>query len=1280
MNGCDMQANRHVKPRILLDFSNPAVRELISFIDQIRKIHKDSAEPPIAIKVLECLAFIKLNSAWIAYAVENKEKDRSIYTFAEDEAKQVLRDHNGLAFHIVSYNNAETALRDYDRLILSVETGIKEIRNNPEQVAIFIDRFLDSEAGCMEARLANALEYLATRDLPDINDLLKEFSLSEFESCNNLHGALNFFKDHINKSFKNGKSTVKLSWNKVKDFLINVLSIDEDIFSIDNLYENALLSYEKDKLILSFAEERDAILYERLLRMHSLVDLQGKSSQKVTLNKDVALLAYQISFLQQEFNDIVINSQLSSKQAVACDIKLLGDYIYQSIAADNEVAFATLIETYPALLQFCFGSNGFTLLHAAIESKSKKIFDLLLTNKGMDCNKPTHTMGLTTDGMTPLLYTTALGEDYLEYFAALINSGARADIACATGQTPLLFATASNQRQMIAALLQLPHCSYNSIGEKGTTALINAVEYCNDDVVEELLVKKDININHKRIDGESALFIAAKLGHERQVKLLLCVPTIDLHALRYTDNYSAARISIENGFQHIATTIEQRLQALINHNEAKFDKDFLGKSYLMFSKTLRKVPSDYHRLIFSRTLAERGMKGPAEIERGQVLARKLWSDVIATTYEYNNQVTQDKSFRDLNIERVKAFFPKNPEIHYDALVDFITNQSVITVTFDKDKMIEEVTDTQLLNMWERDIRTNNEYRKQRDWAESQIFSYLPQPLREVFQENYFARPRYGALRFMDSKHPLDATREYGRSFITIKDLVKQGALFLPCNPFNSLQMGVKHTPCTFQHVDMLINQFSKEQLFYYLNRVNNSRFYRDFNQDSWQPQTGGYPVVLLPAIPILDINQVESIFLKKERSEQDHAAIRQLVTSQSEHVPSVFYQEASPYYDLGDELFDYILKDDVASVISLISRYPSLSKMNDLASHSPIHLAAKRGKIETLKYLANIPELRNQTGIYGTPLHIALSNDQMESVSVLIKHGADINACNLRSESIFEHAVKKESGFLVAFMNLLDQSILPKNIDRALVSLITRKCFDDFFIVLNYFRDNYKPEQLLPNIMFHALNSFDVKKLDSLIRLGADISAPFNDACDSFTWVNQTPIQLIGDTPLHFAVMKDSIEFVILLLKHGADYKVVNDEGRTPAHYASGQVKYLFELLQYFESRANEEDQYKSFEVFGRRMLSKELSVFGRPVNISKESKLAAAQALKEIIFNGANPRILEDHKAALTNGNLHEIYIGLNLSDILAKKMSNYYVFSRPVRLLQRTDDQDHSSIKPKF
>jgi hypothetical protein len=394
---------------------------------------------------------------------------------------------------------------------------------------------------------------------------------------------------------------------------------------------------------------------------------------------------------------------------------------------------------------------------------------------------------------------------------------------------------------------------------------------------------------------------------------------------------------------------------------AEPSKNPLFESYAL---TLRKMPDDALYKEYLKNIKDFGnnkKKGRkvTQTEADYIEARKSWTDVVSETYIANQKYTRDHDVKGQVIQRLKGLGlgAINPEQLYEACIAYIRNHSVITITFDPKYLGNGLTDYQPLNVWERGITWHgNGYLSFRDQVEKGILKFLPDKLKNIIFSNKHARPRYGALLLLDRNTSPRATKNYGNSFIVLKDVAKLNTTFSPGNSYKHKDTkGADYKICTIHNLEFLLWQCPANTLRAIIAGVQTGTLQSPgYDQNYFDENNGGYLVAMIPSINIFDPNLVERIHIDSnsyQLSQEDIKAIQGLginITNTS----AIPYTKININTPPNAEFDKAIEQDDAEKVIELLNKHPSLAEN----PHS-IYLAAKYGSIKVIKLLLKGKEL-----------------------------------------------------------------------------------------------------------------------------------------------------------------------------------------------------------------------------------------------------------------------------------------------------------------------------------
>lgn len=468
-------------------------------------------------------------------------------------------------------------------------------------------------------------------------------------------------------------------------------------------------------------------------------------------------------------------------------------------------------------------------------------------------------------------------------------------------------------------------------------------------------------------------------------------------------------------------------------NEAVFDnifEQFEAASFAKYAENLRKLPHKTLRDRYLKHLLQKNSANLTPIEIKYIHARKLWSDVVSQTYEHNQAYLADHNVKEEVISRLRDMGANDPETLYEACINLIKAHSVITVAFSAYFLkYGELTDTQLLNLFERQGGFScGGYARARNTAEQAIFNFLPEELKQNFYASSLARPRYGALSILRQGASIEPASMYGDSSIVLRELVKHNSVFLP-----GAYLEEKHSfqPCTIHNLEILLSQLSDDRLYELASKASRDAF-GSGKEVSRVFHRLNYVEAMIPAVPFLDANWVESIYVSNRShqiSEEDLERIQALGIN-------VINTPTPIYRALWRALINAIKGDNDKIVEQLLNEHPSLALMRDKTGDALIHIATKHGATKTiqrfsemgfnlseyatdqcsplqkaaqagyvglLKFLVSIihhktktsiPDLLDESINANTALHLSIKAGQVETTRYLIEQGASLEATN----------------------------------------------------------------------------------------------------------------------------------------------------------------------------------------------------------------------------------------------------------------------------------------------
>jgi cytohesin len=229
-------------------------------------------------------------------------------------------------------------------------------------------------------------------------------------------------------------------------------------------------------------------------------------------------------------------------------------------------------------------------------------------------------------------------------------------------------------------------------------------------------------------------------------------------------------------------------------------------------------------------------------------------------------------------------------------------------------------------------------------------------------------------------------------------------------------------------------------------------------------------------------------------------------------------------------------------VVKLLQGYLG-PNVTDSLGHTPLHYAARIGRLDTMKVLlengAN-PNAQNNIGL--TPLHFAVMSGKCEAVEMLLSRGADPNVQdefgNTPLHIIPRYLLPDE--YLCVVESLLTHGAnanLQNNYGNTPLheSLETRAGEEMALLLLEYIKDVDVRNSRGQTPLHIATDTGLPSAIEKLLLRGADPNAR----------------DLHGKTPLHYAVEHCGVEEAMLLLSWGADANIKDNDGNTPASLAA---------------------------------------------------------------------------------------------------------------------------------
>jgi ankyrin repeat protein len=1146
------------RPAINLDYQCPKAYKLHEFIDYLQINFKDEPNLEIACKVLKTLVYIKLNFPFIAYAINHKNSDASIYKFPEDKDKGVLRapfTDNDMAFHIFNYDNAEEAIEAYQRLIDSIENGIEVLQSNPSYAKTFINKIRDNETtGCMEFRLSDALLYLSD---PQINNLESMFhNLQTDINKNNIDDndigifsrlLLEHFASHIDTVVLHQGNEVNLSWNLIHDYLKNILLYPHSLIA-NGIFEHCIVYFKpcSEFYYLDFAEKRTARHYLNLIRLN----LSNKDYKNIkddvlgtiqTIAGESAMIVKSIKLTNNQFKML-----LAQCGKTFADINIVYNYdelvssLLHTLTIKDEEQLRAIISLYPAIINF-----------------------------------PLPTQQWQTENMLPIFY--AIAHNDLAWLKMLINEfNANINKSLNTKSagskynkiTPLIFACglASHSNEAIIHYLLEQGADINAVAKSGVTALIVASQNNKANAVKLLLRYKNskekpaININHQDNKGKSALFYAAEYGYIDIASLLMNHPDCNILTNYLSKKYTIGENAKRNGYESCATLINHHLEAEIERIKLNHSALIARHPFDRFSGNLLALSHDNYNdniyikyMIDIKQLAETGNNSAMVLasEKQRISLRLAWSKIISETQKLNQSYAKAHDIQLQVLARIYELGISDPSYEYSQCIDTLMHHTAITITFNADFLQNNILQhLKALNYWENPTRNQN-YQTTRDLVEQKLFNFLPADIKHKFLTELALRPRYGALHIIDNH--IKPTAKYGQSFIVLKDIAKFNALFAPGNPINHFaDTSQFYKLCTIHGLSYLLWQCPTATLLALIHYNQNGYLPKDFNQNgTWSELNGGHLEALMAEFNVFDANIVETIHISPDEYLLTQDEIN-TINNLGIHISN---SKQNPYIELTKQFEQALTRQNNQEIKQLITQFPSLAKTRNAKIKKTCLYAIAENNTEMLKLLiTHRPFINSQPLI--EMLFAATADGRLdiffEILSVLEQHYrqplAEIidkkqNGMTLLHQACYHGNVKLTHILLKSDANMLEKNNQMLRADE----------------MMNHSKRNYiNPLQIVKKTL---VNSITIGNYYQFIEI--------MDSNQSWPAIN---LDKEANTAL-FLIAKhgqcsDHIKMLAYLIKQGVALDTSNYQGRTPLmiavyHNHLDLVTYLIQSKQH---------------------------------------------------------------------------------------------------------------------
>jgi len=218
---------------------------------------------------------------------------------------------------------------------------------------------------------------------------------------------------------------------------------------------------------------------------------------------------------------------------------------------------------------------------------------------------------------------------------------------------------------------------------------------------------------------------------------------------------------------------------------------------------------------------------------------------------------------------------------------------------------------------------------------------------------------------------------------------------------------------------------------------------------------------------------------------------------------------------------------------------------------TPLHSAAERGDVRqaTLLIAHGADVNARSTRILeagATPLHLAKS---LDIVALLMKNGAHIDERDQYGETPLMRAIERSDFPLTEYLLKLGASALTKNNDGDTTLLLVMRDPSDV--------KNHAVVQLIAKQMLKhgvSINAKDKKSMTALHYAAGEMSAEQIELLLSLG-ADMDATDIDGNTPLRYALLNENVDAVRILIAHGTNLDIKNLKGETPFTLACSVVK-----------------------------------------------------------------------------------------------------------------------------